>query len=53
MGILAQSNLPAWAQWVPGLVGQLQHGQPLFMVLFGGMIIFFSFFYTSIVFNPR
>ena len=52
MGILAQSNLPAWAQWVPGLVGQLQHGQPLFMVLFGGMIIFFSFFYTSIVFNP-
>ncbi len=53
MGFLAAANLPAWAQWVPGLVGQLQHGQPLFMLLYGFMIIFFAFFYTSIVFNPE
>ena len=52
LGFLASANLPAAAQWVPGLVGQLQHGRPLFMVLYGGMILFFSFFYTSIVFNP-
>src|SRR6201996_3257370 len=26
MGFLATANLPAWAQWVPGVVGQLQHG---------------------------
>jgi preprotein translocase subunit SecY len=52
MGFLATANLPAWAQWLPGAVGQLQHGRPMFMVLYGGMIIFFSFFYTSIVFNP-
>ena len=52
MGFLASANLPPWAQWVPGLVGQLQHGQPLFVLLYGGMIIFFAFFYTSIVFNP-
>jgi preprotein translocase subunit SecY len=52
MGFLASANLPAAAQWVPGLVGQLQHGRPLFMILYGGMILFFSFFYTSIVFNP-
>jgi preprotein translocase subunit SecY len=52
MGFLATANLPAWAQWLPGVVGQLQHGRPMFMALYGGMIVFFSFFYTSIVFNP-
>jgi preprotein translocase subunit SecY len=44
--------MPAWAQWVPGLLGQLQHGRPLFMLLYGALIICFCFFYTSIVFNP-
>jgi len=28
-------------------------GQPLYMVLYASGIIFFSFFYTSIVFNPK
>ena len=28
-------------------------GQPLYMALYASGIIFFSFFYTSIVFNPR
>ena len=54
MGFISQNNnLPSWAQWVPIAVGQLQHGQPLFMLLYGLMIIFFCFFYTSIVFNPE
>ncbi len=44
---------PAWAPWLPGLTGQLQHGKPLFILLYGSMIIFFTFFYTSIVFNPE
>jgi preprotein translocase subunit SecY len=52
MGFLANANLPASLQWVPSVVGQLQHGRPAFMVLYAAMIIFFSFFYTSIVFNP-
>jgi preprotein translocase subunit SecY len=30
----------------------LGHGRPLFMILYAGMIIFFAFFYTAIVFNP-
>ena len=30
----------------------LGHGQPLFLVLYVALIIFFAFFYTSIVFNP-
>ncbi len=30
----------------------LAHGQPLYIALYVSLIIFFSFFYTSIVFNP-
>jgi len=52
MQFLAKTSLPSWAGWVPGVVGQLQHGQPTFMFLYAALIIFFSFFYTSIVFNP-
>jgi preprotein translocase subunit SecY len=35
------------------IVSYLQHGQPLYMSLYGGLIIFFAFFYTAIVFNPQ
>lgn len=31
----------------------LQHGQPLYMILYGSLIAFFCFFYTAIVFNPE
>lgn len=44
------NNGAAWLQWV---AGQLGHGQPLFMVLYGALIIFFAFFYTAVVFNPE
>jgi preprotein translocase subunit SecY len=47
------ANLPSWLQWLPGLTGQLQHGRPLFMLLYGALIVFFCFFYTSVVFNPE
>jgi len=30
----------------------LGHGQPLYIVTYVALIIFFSFFYTSVVFNP-
>ncbi|WP_419251720.1 preprotein translocase subunit SecY [Caulobacter sp. ErkDOM-YI] len=52
MGFLSTAALPAWAAWLPGTVGALQHGQPAFMLMYAGLIIFFSFFYTSVVFNP-
>ncbi len=52
MSFLSTMKLPAWAQWLPLVVGQLTHGKPLFMVLYGTLIIFFCFFYTSVVFNP-
>ncbi len=31
----------------------LQHGQPVYMALYGALILFFCFFYTAIVFNPE
>ena len=52
MGFLATMKLPDWAQWLPVAVGQFTHGKPLFMVLYGSLIVFFCFFYTSVVFNP-
>jgi len=31
----------------------LQHGQPVYMILYTIGIVFFSFFYTAVVFNPE
>ena len=53
MGFAATANLPPYLQWLPGAVAQLTHGRPLFMVLYGALIVFFCFFYTSVVFNPE
>ncbi|MGO3857918.1 preprotein translocase subunit SecY [Neisseriaceae bacterium CLB008] len=39
--------------WLQTAAGYLQHGQPLYILLFASAIIFFCFFYTALVFNPR
>lgn len=39
--------------WLTTLSVSLQQGQPLHMMLFAAGIIFFSFFYTALVFNPK
>lgn len=38
--------------WLGNITAMLGQGQPLYMALYAGGIIFFCFFYTSIVFNP-
>lgn len=43
-------NAPAWLQDIGILIGP---GQPLFILLFSSLIIFFSFFYTALMYNPR
>jgi preprotein translocase subunit SecY len=40
---------PSWLNTITAMVG---HGQPLYMLLYAGLIIFFAFFYTAVVFNP-
>ncbi len=44
------TNGPAWLQFIANQVG---HGQPLYMALYAFLIIFFSYFYTAVVFNPE
>jgi len=39
--------------WLQTISEQLRPGQPLYITLFGSMIVFFCFFYTAIVFNSR
>jgi len=39
-------------EWLNTITAALSHGQPLYMVFYGAMIVFFCFFYTAIVFNP-
>jgi preprotein translocase subunit SecY len=38
--------------WLADIAATLGHGKPLYIVLYVGLIIFFCFFYTAIVFNP-
>ncbi len=39
--------------WLQTAAAQLAPGQPLYMIIFSVMIIFFCFFYTALVFNSR
>jgi preprotein translocase subunit SecY len=46
----SQGQGPEWLNYITALLG---HGQPLFMLLYVGLIIFFAFFYTAIMLNPK
>ena len=39
-------------EWLSTLSVFLTHGHPVFLSIYVGLIIFFAFFYTAIVFNP-
>jgi preprotein translocase subunit SecY len=39
-------------EWLTAVTTLLGHGQPLYMLFYAAGIIFFCFFYTSIIFNP-
>jgi preprotein translocase subunit SecY len=49
-GFSDSTSLPSWVQTILTTFG---HGQPAYMLFYGGMIAFFTFFYTAIVFNPK
>ncbi|KAJ0341669.1 hypothetical protein COL154_014134, partial [Colletotrichum chrysophilum] len=48
-GFSNTTNLPGWASTI---LASLGHGQPLYIVFYGAMIVFFTFFYRAIGFNP-
>ncbi len=49
-GFSDTTTMPAWASTILAALG---HGQPIYMFLYAAMIVFFCFFYTAIVFNPK
>ena len=57
--LLAPASITQWlgqtpgTEWLQEVSLALGPGQPLYVMLFAGGIIFFSFFYTALVFNPR
>lgn len=57
--LLFPSSIASWFGgssnwgWLSTLSVSLQQGQPLHMLLFSAGIIFFCFFYTALVFNPK
>lgn len=40
------------AGWLQDIVLYLGHGKPLYILFYVALIVFFSFFYTAVVFNP-
>ncbi len=57
--ILFPASLAQWfgrapgMQWLNDIGLALSQGQPLYIIIFTSAIIFFSFFYTALVFNPK
>jgi len=57
--ILFPGTLASWAgqakemRWLQDLATVLQPGQPIYVLLYAAGIIFFCFFYTAIVFDPK
>jgi preprotein translocase subunit SecY len=45
----ASADAPSWLQ---AITTHLAHGQPLYILLYVALIVFFAFFYTAVVFNP-
>ncbi len=57
-GFATNVTAPAWVPgWLSGglgsIAGQLSRGAPLYLLCYAALIIFFSYFYTAIVFNPE
>jgi preprotein translocase subunit SecY len=51
-----QLALMSWVKnspWLSNMLKAIAHGEPLYYVLFVAGIIFFCFFYVSIIFNPN
>lgn len=57
--LLFPASLGQWfgqsdgAEWLQDLALMIGPGQPLYIIVFTAMIVFFCFFYTALVFNPR
>ena len=53
VSIINLSGGQGGADWLVTLNALLGRGQPLYLAIYIGFIVFFAFFYTAIVFNPE
>jgi preprotein translocase subunit SecY len=57
--ILFPASLGSWfgqaegMSWLRDISTTLAPGQPIYTLVYAGMIVFFCFFYTALVFNPK
>ena len=57
--ILFPATLASWFgqaegfSWLQTLGARLSPGQPIYVMMYGALIMFFAFFYTALVFNAR
>jgi preprotein translocase subunit SecY len=57
--ILFPATLVGWfgtaegMTWLKNVAATLSPGQPIYVILYASAIIFFCFFYTALVFNPK
>ena len=57
--ILFPATLASWfgssekMYWLKDIASTLSPGQPIYILLFAAAIVFFCFFYTALVFNPK
>jgi preprotein translocase subunit SecY len=49
-GMFGQSEQ---TNWLRDIAATLHPGQPVYVLLYGAAIVFFCFFYTALVFNPK
>ena len=57
--ILFPATLAGWfasgesMSWLKDISNALSPGQPIYVMMYAAMIVFFCFFYTALVFNPK
>ena len=50
---VANFNSASIPDWLSTIVAYISHGSAIYLSLYAALIIFFAFFYTSIIFNPE
>jgi preprotein translocase subunit SecY len=50
---VAQFSAGQGSDWLNAIVASLGRGQPLYLLVYVALIVFFAFFYTAVVFNPK
>ncbi len=49
---IIQFSAGSGPEWMSSIAAYMGRGQPLYLVVYISMIVFFAFFYTAVVFNP-